>query len=525
MRKTGNPYIRGVVVQQNTLGPTSAPTASPTLDPTETPTLPPTLSPTATPTVAPGSPSLSPTPDPTPIATAPQILLQIDCAQGAGGVSTTSGWVDDQDYLISTVGEEASTADTITGVPTGTQNVLKTERWWNVGSGGISGNTAYGIPLANTGDYTVSLYLREGFHTVTSGRIADYFINGVLVADDLDLVAVVGHDAFYAVNYTFTVSSVPFNATVGITASSGDPQISGIVVTWNDAPVTPSPTPDPTPAPTPNPTPNADSVGYNEGTPAYSCSEVLEKTPTAVSGTYWIQAHAGAPEFLGYCDLTTDGGGWLLLGVEMAQNSPSIDSSEEHSGAWPVVPGNTSVPQRYAQSIYDSLVYTPSANVSEYHIMAQDLTGPTAGNDYVMVYALPRNTSLSFGDTSYHALEASNPNLWWRGQSGWYNVTDNSHVNDEWIGLAVYSTFFNGLDPTDQCLVKANFANTTAGGTTGMGGYWFSRRTSLNCGSSTGGARCSYTFDDQCYGIMHWMRWNTLHSTTVSGLSPDQIVN
>ncbi len=51
--------------------------------------------------------------------------------------------------------------------------------------------------------------------------------------------------------------------------------------------------------------------GYSEDCPAESCSAVLDKTGSAPDGEYWIDVDGTTTELT--CDMTTDGGGWVVL--------------------------------------------------------------------------------------------------------------------------------------------------------------------------------------------------------------------
>lgn len=54
--------------------------------------------------------------------------------------------------------------------------------------------------------------------------------------------------------------------------------------------------------------------GSSEATAAASCWEIKQNVPTKPSGIYWLYTpELGAPQQF-YCDQTTDGGGWVLIG-------------------------------------------------------------------------------------------------------------------------------------------------------------------------------------------------------------------
>ncbi|HLQ81633.1 MAG TPA: fibrinogen-like YCDxxxxGGGW domain-containing protein [Brachybacterium sp.] len=59
---------------------------------------------------------------------------------------------------------------------------------------------------------------------------------------------------------------------------------------------------------------DASPDGLSEGTAAASCWEIKQRDPSSTDGVYWlVTPELGAPQQF-YCDQSTDGGGWVLIG-------------------------------------------------------------------------------------------------------------------------------------------------------------------------------------------------------------------
>ncbi|CAB4021301.1 guanylate-binding 1-like [Paramuricea clavata] len=58
--------------------------------------------------------------------------------------------------------------------------------------------------------------------------------------------------------------------------------------------------------------------------PAKDCSSILDKIPDAKTGVYWIKTDNGPRK--AWCDLVTDGGGFLLIGVQNSSRTMDVPS-------------------------------------------------------------------------------------------------------------------------------------------------------------------------------------------------------
>ena len=152
------------------------------------------------------------------------VVVAINCGGGAFTAEDGTEYEADatNDYWTNQTDNKFLTVDAISG--TADDTLYQSLRY----DGGGDGNFSYDIPISN-GTYNVTLKFAEIFYTAVGARIFDVSIEGVLVIDDLDIFAQVGHDAAHDVTINgVEVSDGELNI---VFASSVDaPQINAILV-------------------------------------------------------------------------------------------------------------------------------------------------------------------------------------------------------------------------------------------------------------------------------------------------------
>jgi hypothetical protein len=72
------------------------------------------------------------------------------------------------------------------------------------------------------------------------------------------------------------------------------------------------------------------STGSVASNPGLTCADILKKVPQAKNGNYWIDpdGSGGDAPFQVYCDMTTDGGGWIRGTVDIAGDKSTCNTNK-----------------------------------------------------------------------------------------------------------------------------------------------------------------------------------------------------
>ena len=224
-----------------------------------------------------------------------------------------------------------------------------------------------------------------------------------------------------------------------------------------------------------------DLTGLSQTCPAQSCLAALAANPGASDGMYWLDPDGDGVDLLnGYCDMTTDGGGWLLLATQTPDGG--LYSSSPVSSVGYDLNSN----QRYSNQVLQDL-----ADLGDYHVMVEENAGPDRDAGLVMVYRMPGGTGLRFDSSAVPVSTVA----WYTGNGQYHDVTNNEGDSGGWWGLSVHATAWNGLATSERCISKSDFSTT--GGSNGD--YKLD-----HSGSHSGTTRCIHSSTE--IGVSHWFR-------------------
>ncbi len=263
-----------------TATPTATPTPTATATATPTPTATATATATATPTpTATATMSSTPTRTPTASPTPAPYLRRVNAAGVTFTDSLGQEWSPDQAYASGGWGYVSGSAKSSTTGVSGTVDDLLYQKY-------REGMRAYQFTVPN-GDYQVTLRFAEFVATTSKRRIMKITIEGVVLENALEVLAVAGKATAYDKTYTVTVADGLLNIAFAQNGGSYKPMVSAIEV--KSVGVEPG-------GAGIVPTPTAVSV---PSTPLPTATPTATPTPTAIPTrpAYLLRANAGGPTF------------------------------------------------------------------------------------------------------------------------------------------------------------------------------------------------------------------------------------
>ena len=212
-----------------------------------------------------------------------------------------------------------------------------------------------------------------------------------------------------------------------------------------------------------------------------SCWSIKQSYPNSPDGTYWVQTPALIAPMRVYCDMTTDGGGWVLVGRGRdGWNWPSTGQGVQSAIA--TTPSGTDAfgVAAYSNKIIDGLLNN---------------TRPDSLDDGIRLRRATNNTGTSWQDIRWK-LEGPRPGFGGRDRWTWAFGAgislDSVSINGVSYGKA--NTYFSGSNLTGQTGASPNLTGVNAWMT--YNNNFPNRRGGFGFNSNTGGntAATSYWY-------------------------------
>lgn len=200
----------------------------------------------------------------------------------------------------------------------------------------------------------------------------------------------------------------------------------------------------------------AGGLGSSAGNAATSAKAILADNPSASSGAYWISVQGTATQL--YCDMTTDGGGFMLCGKYNATGGNNTGSNGVSNL------NNLTASSNATYKLSDAGIRSLAATSSQYEWSLRVPSGSSPTTIYIMRYSSSNwNSWASDGATNISYESKASNGTWVSGFNG--------HFNNR--GFSTYSDNHNDSCTTVFSGTKV-YRNSyhTSGGTTGDFFLW-----------------------------------------------------
>lgn len=182
----------------------------------------------------------------------------------------------------------------------------------------------------------------------------------------------------------------------------------------------------------------AKTLGRSSANPATSALAILADDPTAASGPYWITVGGVATEL--YCDMTTDGGGFMLVGKYNGTGGNNTGSSNVSNL------NNLNATSNATHKLSDTDIKALAATNSRYEWSPRTPSGSSPTTTYIMRYS-------STNWNSWASNSAVNMSYESKASNGTFVGGFNGHSNNS--GFSTYSDSINDACTTVFSGVKA----------------------------------------------------------------------